>query len=141
MKSRFNKQSGFTLIEVMVVVVILAILASIIVPKIMSSPEKARLVKAQQDVLAIQSAMDLYKLDNGFYPSTEQGLQALVTQPTTAPIPQSWKQGGYLSNMPVDPWGNPYHYTNDGGTIKIFSYGPDGVPGKGEIGNWQLNSQ
>lgn len=131
--SSFTKQSGFTLIEVMVVVVILAILAALVVPKIMSTPEKARLVRAQQDVLAIKSALDLYQLDNGFYPSTDQGLEALVTQPTTAPIPQSWKQGGYLSNLPIDPWGNSYHYTNDGGQIKVFSYGPSGVPGKGEI--------
>src|ERR1700729_1762902 len=99
-----KKQSGFTLIEVMVVVVILGILAAVIVPKIMSRPEQARIVKAKQDILALQSALDLYKLDNGTYPSTDQGLQALVTKPTNSPVPQNWKSDGYVQKMPVDPW-------------------------------------
>jgi general secretion pathway protein G len=141
MKIFFQKsQKGFTLIEVMVVVVILAILAAIVVPKIMSRPEQARMVKAKQDILAIQSALDLYQLDNGFYPSTEQGIQALVQKPTTPPIPSAWKDGGYLSKLPIDPWGNPYHYSNDHAKIKIFTYGSDNSPdSKTEIGNWQLD--
>src|SRR6185436_7791072 len=99
MRTYFHTQKalrGFTLIEVMVVVVILGILAAIIVPKIMSRPEQARIVKAKQDILAIQSALDLYKLDSGSYPTTDQGLQALITKPTSDPIPQNWKSDGYL---------------------------------------------
>ena len=110
MKNRFqsmnyHKSSGFTLIEVMVVVVILGILAALIVPKIMSRPEQARIVKVKQDIMAIQSALDLYKLDNGIYPTTDQGLQALVTEPTTPPVPREWKSDGYLQDLPIDPWG------------------------------------
>src|SRR5438034_11596803 len=104
---------GFTLIEVMVVVVILGILAAIIVPKIMSRPEQARIVKAKQDILAIESALDLYKLDNNTYPSTDQGLQALVTKPAISPIPANWKEDGYLKQLPEDPWGEAYQYVND----------------------------
>lgn len=132
-----NKQRGFTLIEVMVVVVILAILAGIVVPKIMSRPEQARLVKAKQDILAIQSAMDLYRLDNGFYPSTDQSIQALVTKPSGDPIPQNWM--GYLKDVPLDPWGKPYNYLNPGKhrDIDIFSFGPSGKADEAtEIGNW-----
>src|SRR5476651_2439662 len=95
----YRKASGFTLIEVMVVVVILGILAALIVPKIMSRPEQARMVKAKQDILAIQSALDLYRLDNGKYPTTDQGLQALVTKPTSDPIPRNWKSDGYLHKL------------------------------------------
>src|SRR5579862_7165941 len=108
--SKIQRVAGFTLIEVMVVVVILGILAAIIVPKIMSRPEQARIVKVKQDILAIQSALDLYKLDNGMYPTTDQGLNALVTKPTSSPIPQNWKNEGYLQQLPVDPWGEAYQY-------------------------------
>src|SRR3989338_5355312 len=134
-----NKLRGFTLIEVIVVVVILGILAAIIVPKIMSRPEQARMVKVKQDILAIQSALDLYKLDNGFYPSTDQGLQALVTQPTTSPVPRSWKSEGYLREVPLDPWGEAYQYLNDNEKLRIFSYGPKGKEGGAEIGNWNID--
>ena len=137
-KKHLAVQRGFTLIEVMVVVVILAILAAIIVPKILHRPDQARNIAAKQDVLAIQNAMDLYKLDNGFYPSSEQGITALVQKPTTQPIPQSWMEGGYLKHVPVDPWGHHYHYLNPGkhGEIDVFSYGPANQPGDKEIGNW-----
>ncbi len=139
-KSRdYKKAAGFTLIEVMVVVVILGILAALIVPKIMSRPEQARRVKVKQDILAIQSALDLYKLDNGFYPSTDQGLQALVTKPTTPPTPRNWKSDGYLQETPVDPWGEAYQYLNDDDKLRIFSYGPKGKDGNSEIGNWNMN--
>ncbi len=146
---RIRQSQGFSLIEIMVVVVIIGILAALVVPKIMSRPEQARIVKAQSDISAIQSALDLYKLDNGFYPTTNQGLQALVTLPTTAPIPANWKSDGYLQRLPVDPWGQPYHYLNPGvqnpAGVDIFSYGPTGQPGgTGEnatIGNWQTPSQ
>ena len=137
-----NKQKGFSLIEIRVVVVILGILASIVVPKIISRPEEARVVKAKQDVLAIQNALDLYKLDNGFYPSTDQGLQALVTKPTTNPEPRDWK--AYLKRMPMDPWGRDYLYLNPGehGDVDVFTLGPEGeAKGSGknaEIGNWNV---
>lgn len=135
-----NKQSGFSLIEIMVVVVILGILASIVVPKIISRPDEARVVKAKQDVLAIQSALELYKLDNGVYPSTDQGLIALVEKPNTNPTPRDWKQ--YLKSLPKDPWGRDYLYLNPGehGEIDIFTLGAEGQPGgtgiNAEIGNW-----
>jgi general secretion pathway protein G len=130
-----RKVSGFTLIEVMVVVVILGILAAVIVPKIMSRPEQARIVKAKQDIGAIQSALDLYKLDNGNYPTTDQGLQALVTKPTSDPIPRNWKSDGYLQKLPMDPWGQSYQYVNNSEKLKIFSYGSKGKEGDSEISN------
>jgi general secretion pathway protein G len=133
--------SGFTLIEVMVVVVIIGILAALIVPKVMGRPEQARMVKVKQDILAIQSALDLYKLDNGIYPSTDQGLQALVTKPTTQPVARNWKSDGYLQDVPMDPWGQAYQYLNDSEKLKIFSFGPKGKEGNSEIGNWNMNSE
>lgn len=142
-----KKSHGFTLIEVMVVVVILGILAAIIVPQIMSRPDQAKVVKAQQDVLSIENALDLYKLDNDFYPTTDQGLQALVKKPSTEPVPTHWKQGGYLKRLPEDPWGNSYQYLNPGShsEIDIFSYGADGkIGGEGynaEIGNWNVEGK
>lgn len=135
-----QKQSGFSLIEIMVVVVILGILASIVVPKILSRPDEARMVKAKQDTLAIQNSLDLYKLDNGFYPSTDQGLLALVEKPTSSPEPHNWKK--YLQSLPKDPWGRDYLYLNPGqhSDVDVFTYGADGQPGgegvNGEIGNW-----
>jgi len=121
---------GFSLIEVMVVVVILGILAALVVPRIISRPEEAKITKAKQDVLSIQTAMDLYRLDNGFYPSTDQGIKALVTKPTSDPVPQNWKSGGYLRSVPKDPWDRPYRYVNLGSAnIEIFTYGADNKPG------------
>lgn len=137
--SHYKKSAGFTLIEVMVVVVILGILAAIIVPKIMSRPEQARKVKVKQDILAIQSALDLYKLDNGRYPTTDQGLPALVSKPTTPPVPRNWKSDGYLQDVPMDPWGEKYQYLNDDGKVRIFSFGPNGRDSNSEIGNWNMN--
>lgn len=135
----YRETIGFTLIEVMVVVVILGILAAIIVPKIMSRPEQARLVKVKQDILAIQSALDLYKLDNNIYPTTEQGLRALVTRPTLSPVPRYWKSEGYLQEVPMDPWGEPYQYINDDEKIKIYSYGLKGKEGSTEISSLNIN--
>lgn len=131
---------GFTLIEVMVVVVILGILAAIIVPKIMSRPEQARIVKVKQDILALQSGLDLYKLDSGFYPTTDQGLEALIKKPTSEPIPRNWKSEGYLQQLPADPWGQPYQYINDNEKLRIFSFGPKGKEGNSEIGNWNMEN-
>lgn len=135
-----KNQKGFSLIEIMVVVVILGILASIVVPKIINRPDEARIVKAKQDVIAIQNALDLYKLDNGFYPSTDQGLTALVEKPTSNPTPRDWKT--YLKSLPKDPWGRDYLYLNPGqhSDVDIFTMGADGQPGgtgiNAEIGNW-----
>ena len=135
-------QGGFTLIEIMVVVVILGILAAVVVPKIMDNPDKARIVKAKQDVRTMKSVLDLYKLDNFSYPSTDQGLQALVQKPSGSPEARNWKQGGYVDRLSKDPWGNDYQYLNPGvnGEIDVFSYGADGRPsGEGvnaDIGNW-----
>lgn len=138
------RRNGFTLIEVMVVVVILAILAALIVPKIMGRPDEARAVAAKQDIATILQALRLYRLDNTRYPSSEQGLGALVSRPTIAPVPPNWKAGGYLERLPRDPWGNPYQYLNPGirGEIDVFSFGADGVAGgdgvDADIGSWSL---
>lgn len=136
-------QRGFLLIEIMVVVVILGILAALVVPKIMHRPDEARRVKAKQDVMAIQSALDLYKLDNGVYPSTEQGLNALVTKPSTTPVPQNWGSP-YLQSLPKDPWNNPYQYLNPGqhSEVDVYTTGPSGQEGTESnemIGNWDAN--
>ena len=139
-----TRHSGFTLIEIMVVVVILAILAALIVPKVMSRPDEARVVAARQDVAAILQALKLYRLDNVRYPTTEQGLAALVARPTIAPVPPNWKAGGYLERLPKDPWGNAYQYLNPGvrGEIDVFSLGADGAPGgegfDADVGSWSL---
>jgi len=131
---------GFTLIEVMVVVVILSILAAIIVPKIMDRPEQARIAKAKSDIRSLEAALNLYRLDNMTYPTTDQGLEALVTKPSDAPEPKNWKQGGYLDRLPKDPWGNPYHYLSPGahGAIDIYSSGPDPQSTDDDLGNWNL---
>jgi general secretion pathway protein G len=139
-------QRGFTLIEVMVVVVIMAILAAIVVPKIMSRPNEAKEVKARTDISAIMNALDLYNLDNGQYPTQAQGLKALVSKPIVAPEPQNYATGGYLKSMPIDPWGQPYRYQNPsqhGGQIAVYTYGANNQPGgtgiNAEIGSWNLN--
>jgi len=139
-QQKSRKQSGFTLIELMVVVVILAVLAAFVAPKLMDRPDEARLVKAKQDISAISSALQLYKLDNFVYPTTDQGIEALVTEPTDDPQPKHWKQ--YLEQMPSDPWGNPYLYLSPGehGDFDLFTYGADGQEGgegvNATIGNW-----
>ena len=135
---------GFTLIEIMVVVVIIAILAALIVPRVMGRPDEARIVAARHDVGALVQALKLYRLDNQRYPSTEQGLGALIARPTTGPLPPNWKPGGYIERLPRDPWGNAYQYLSPGlrGEIDVFSYGADGAAGgegvDGDIGNWTL---
>ena len=137
-----RRAAGFTLIEIMVVIVILGILAALIVPKVISRPDEARITAAKQDVATLAQALRLYKLDNLAYPSTDQGLQALVARPTSAPVPANWKAGGYLERLPKDPWGRDYRYLNPGrrGEIDIFSLGADGEPGgegnDADIGNW-----
>lgn len=131
---------GFTLVEVLVVVVILGILAAVVIPRIMGRPDDARIVRATQDVAAIVSALNMYRLDTGTYPSSEQGLAALIEKPIDA---DGWRAGGYLDNVPQDPWKRDYHYLNPGehGDIDVWSDGADGKPGgngtNGDIGNWQ----
>jgi general secretion pathway protein G len=138
-----KQQSGFTMIELMVVIVILGILATVVVPKIMGNPDKARVVKAKQDVRALESALNLYRLDNFTYPTTDQGLDALINKPEGEEV-RNWKQGGYMSRMPQDPWGNDYLYLSPGqhGNIDIYSLGADSQPeGEGanaDVGNWDL---
>ena len=136
-------QRGFSLIEIMVVIVILGILASLIIPKIMGRPDEARQVKAKQDILSLENALELYKLDNGFYPSTEQGLEALAKQPTQPPIPTNWQP--LLRTLPTDPWGNTYKYSNPGehGEIDVYSLGPNSNTTHNNttqliIGNWNV---
>ena len=137
-----RRVAGFTLIELMVVVMILGVLAALVVPRVMSRPDQARVVAAKADIARIDQQLKLYRLDNSRYPTTDQGLQALVTPPTSGPPAQNWKQ--YLDKMPVDPWGKPYQYLSPGvhGEIDIFSFGADGQPGGAEfdadIGNWSL---
>ena len=135
-----RSSGGFTLIEVMVVVVILGILAAVVVPKIMDNPEKARITKAKQDIRAMESALDLYKLDNYTYPTTDQGLDALASKPSGTPEPKNYKDGGYVRKVPLDPWQNPYQYLNPGANadIDVFSLGPDQQPSEDDIGNWNI---
>jgi general secretion pathway protein G len=127
---------------VLVVVAILGILAAIVVPRIMDRPDEAKRVAAKADVAAIVQALKLYRLDNGFYPATDQGLAALVQRPASAPLPANWKQGGYLERLPRDPWGGDYQYLNPGvrSEIDVFSFGADRTRGgegnNADIGNW-----
>ena len=138
---------GFTLIELMVVVIILGILALYIGPKIMGEPEKAKRVKAKMDIATLETALKMYKLDNGVYPSTEQGLQSLVEMPETGVVPKNWRKGGYVekNRIPKDPWGNEFVYISPGvhGDFDLISYGLDGVPGgeseeDKDINNWEV---
>ncbi len=138
-----RKNVGFTLIEVMIVVVILGILAAVVIPKLLDRPDQARVTAAKSDIAVIMQQLKVYRLDNTFYPSTDQGLQALVVKPTTQPIPANWNKG-YLERLPSDPWGHPYQYLNPGvkGEIDVFSLGADGQPGgegvNADIGSWNL---
>jgi general secretion pathway protein G len=140
-QSVLRNQRGFTLIEIMVVVVILGILAAVVVPRLLDRPEEARITKAKTDIKGIEQALGMFKLDNGFFPTTEQGLEALVEQPTVGRIPTRYQEGGYLKKVPVDPWGNPYVYLSPGihDNYDIISYGSDGQPG-GEGNNADINS-
>lgn len=144
MKIATNIQQGFTLIEVMVVVVILGILAAVVVPRIMDNPDKARVTKAKQDIRAMESALNLYRLDNFTYPNTEQGLEALTSAPSDLVNSDNYKQGGYIRKLPTDPWGSAYLYLSPGenSEIDIYSLGSDGAPGgtgvAADIGNWNI---
>jgi len=135
---------GFSLLELMVVVVILSVLALVIVPRVIDRPDQARMARAQSDIAAISSAVNLYRLDNFRYPTTEQGLAALVSRPVTDPPAPNWATGGYMDRLPTDPWGTPYQYLSPGvhGEFDVFTYGADGTPGgqdaDADIGSWVL---
>ena len=135
---------GFTLIEIMVVIVILGVLAALVVPRVLDRPDDARIVAAKSDIATIMQALKLYRLDNQRYPTTEQGLNALVTKPEQPPMPPNWKPGGYLERLPKDPWGEPYQYLSPGlkGEVDVFSFGADkqagGIGRDADIGSWDL---
>jgi general secretion pathway protein G len=143
MQNSSQRSKGFTLIELMVVILIIGIMAAVVVPKVMSRPDEARIIAAKQGIANITQQLDLYRLDNQRYPTTEQGLMALVKKPTITPVPTNWKSEGYLDRVPKDPWGNPYQYLQPGlhGAIDVFSFGADSaVGGEGndaDIGSWQ----
>jgi general secretion pathway protein G len=144
--SRFRDKRGFTLIEIMVVVVILGILAAVVVPRLLSRPDEAKVTKAKVDMKSIEEALGLFKLDNGFYPGTDQGLKALVEKPQTGRIPNKFPTDGYLKKVPADPWGNAYVYLSPGlhsSSFDLISYGADGQPGGEEfdadINSWELD--
>ncbi len=137
-------KNGFTLIEVMVVVVILGILAAVVVPRVMSRPDEARVIRAEQDIRALEAALNLYRLDNFTYPNTDQGLLALMEKPADLASGAKWKEGGYIDKLPIDPWGNEYQYLYPGAIkeFDLYSLGADSLPdGEGinaDIGNWNL---
>jgi general secretion pathway protein G len=140
MQRSLRKQNGFTLIEIMVVVVIIAVLAALIVPNVIGRAEQARLAKAHADIRTLESALAMYRLDNGHYPSTDQGLQALVKKPVGAPPANDWRKGGYVELLPKDPWGNAYQYLAPGahGNYDLWSNGPDGISGNADdIVSWK----
>lgn len=135
------KQQGFSLIEVMVVLLIIGIMAGLIAPQILGTQEEAKLKSAAIDIQSLENALIQYKLSNNVFPTTEQTLEALVTVPTVDPIPRSYRTGGYITRLPEDPWGNPYQLLSPGelGAIDVFSFGPDGQAGTDDdIGNWNL---
>ncbi|MBA6263939.1 MAG: general secretion pathway protein G [Colwellia sp.] len=136
-----NKQRGFTLLEVMVVIVIIGLLGSVVVQNLMGNMDTAKIQKAVQDINALETSLSMYKMDNYKYPSTEQGLDALVEETDVEPLPRRFPNGGYVKRLPDDPWGNEYQLLNPGenGDIDIFTMGPDGEPGtEDDIGNWNL---
>ncbi|MDD5434106.1 MAG: type II secretion system major pseudopilin GspG [Nitrospira sp.] len=144
MKRLMKKEDGFTLIEIMVVLIIIGLLAGIVVPRLMGRTEEAKHTKTIVQIKNLQSALDLYKLDNGYYPTTDQGLQSLTEKPAIGEIPKKWKEGGYMDKVPKDAWGNNYVYISPGvhGDYDLYSYGADGEEGgegkNADIQSWTL---
>lgn len=140
---RYNAKSGFSLLEIMVVLVIIAILMALVVPNVIGRPDEARITATKTDLKSIATSLDMYKLDNFTYPTTQQGVEALVTKPSQPPLPTHWKEG-YLKKLPTDPWGNSYQYLSPGthGAYDLYSLGPNGNPAQPDtskiIGEWQL---
>ncbi len=149
MKQSFRRarQSGFSLIEIMVVVIIIGLLASIVAPQVLNRADEARVQKVKSDFKSIQTGLKLYRIDNYVYPTSEQGLQALVERPAMAPQPRNWDENGYLERLPTDPWGNPYLYLSPGQSqdYNIYTLGADGVSGgedqNTDIGVWDQEVQ
>jgi general secretion pathway protein G len=138
----YTRQAGFTLIEVMVVLLIIGIMASMVAPQILGQQESAQLKKAAVDIQQLESSLEMYKLQNNQFPTTEQGLESLVTAPTIDPIPRNYPENGFIKRLPDDPWDNPYQLISPGemGVVDIFSNGPDREPGtEDDIGNWNVN--
>lgn len=139
-----RKNNGFTLIELLVVILILSLLVAIVAPRILGRTDEARRTAAQVQIKQLEGALNLFRLDNGFYPTTEQGLEALVTKPTISPIPLKWREGGYIPKVPADPWGKSFVYLSPGthGEFDLVSYGADGEPGgegkDEDVQNWNL---
>ncbi len=141
-RNRLRGRGGFTLLEIMVVIVILGLLAALVVPKLIGRTEEAKRTQTRLQIKNLEQALQLFKLDNGFYPETEQGIEALVQAPEIGRIPKKYRKEGYLDRVPKDPWGNPYIYVSPGahGAYEISSYGADGMPGgegeDGDINSW-----
>ncbi|HUY27957.1 MAG TPA: type II secretion system major pseudopilin GspG [Candidatus Binataceae bacterium] len=133
MRTRLRTQDGFTLIEIMVVIMIIGLLALMVVPRLRGVADRAKTTKAQADIQELKQGLDRYYLDNGSYPTTDQGLQALITPPTSGRTPNNYEQGGYIEKLPPDPWGNPYFYQSDGNSYALKSFGPDGVQSSDDI--------
>jgi general secretion pathway protein G len=133
MKRRLQSQDGFTLIEIMVVIMIIGLLALMVVPRLRGVADRAKRTKAQADIQELKQALDRYYLDNGSYPTTDQGLQALVSPPTSGRVPTNYEEGGYVEKIPLDPWGHPYVYQSDGASYALKSFGPDGVQSQDDI--------
>ncbi|MBB1273865.1 type II secretion system major pseudopilin GspG [Psychromonas sp. SR45-3] len=138
------KQKGFTLLEIMVVIVILGVLAAMVVPNLIGNKDKADVQKVKSDIIALENALDMYKLDNSVYPTTDQGLEALVSEPSASPAPRNYREDGYIKRLPQDPWGNDYILNSPGvkGKIDVLSVGLDGEEGTDDdIGTWNLNDK
>lgn len=142
--ARRRQQGGFTLLEIMVVIVILGILASLVIPSLMGNKDRADRQKAVSDIITLENSLDMYRLDNSRYPTTAQGLKALVSKPTAEPVPRNYRSDGYVRRLPQDPWGNDYQLVSPGqhSALDIFSAGPDGTPQTADdVCNWQPETE
>jgi general secretion pathway protein G len=144
LEDNLKKQNGFSLLEVMVVLVIIGLILGMVVPNLMGNKDTADKQKVAVDIQQLENALDMYKLQQGYYPTTDQGLEALVTAPNSEPLPRNYPQGGYIKRLPDDPWGSPYQLVSPGemGTVDIFSTGPDRTAGTDDdIGNWNMDGK